>query len=211
MKVGMILTRVDSWREGMSIIDCLIAAMDTKYMDTGTTMQKMSEENNLKAGYISGCTTSLDTKYTDCSSSMKHTNKTTGETPGVFMMVVPAETVEDTLDELLQFCVEGDIIIDHGNSNFKDSRRRAERLSKLGIQYLDCGTSGGVYGLERGYCLMVGGSDTAVSACRPIFDALAPGIDAAPRTDDEKLGSHLLNQVGYVVAVLAQVICKDGP
>ena len=96
--------------------------------------------------------------------------------PGVFMMVVPAETVEDTLNETLQFCVEGDIIIDHGNSNFKDSRRRAERLAKLGIQYLDCGTSGGVYGLERGYCLMVGGANTAVSTCSPIFRALAPGI-----------------------------------
>ena len=105
--------------------------------------------------------------------------------PGVFMMVVPAETVEDTITELLKHCVEGDIIIDHGNSNFKDSRRRAERLSKLGIQYLDCGTSGGVYGLERGYCLMVGGTDTAVTVCRPIFDALAPGIDAAPRTKDD--------------------------
>ena len=103
-------------------------------------------------------------------------------TPGVFMMVVPAETVEDTLDELLQFCVEGDIIVDHGNSNFRDSRRRAERLSKLGIAYLDCGTSGGVYGLERGYCLMVGGADTAVRTCRTLFDALAPGIAAAPRT-----------------------------
>jgi 6-phosphogluconate dehydrogenase len=91
--------------------------------------------------------------------------------------------VEDTLNELLQFCVEGDIIIDHGNSNFKDSRRRAERLSKLGIQYLDCGTSGGVYGLERGYCLMVGGANTAVSVCAPIFRALSPGIGAAPRTD----------------------------
>ena len=130
-------------------------------------------------GYISGCATSLESLV-----QIVHSNKTTGETPGVFMMVVPAETVEDTLNELLQFCVEGDIIIDHGNSNFKDSRRRAERLSKLGIQYLDCGTSGGVYGLERGYCLMVGGSDIAVSACRPIFDALSPGIDAAPRTDD---------------------------
>ena len=103
--------------------------------------------------------------------------------PGIFMMVVPAETVEDTLNELLQFCSEGDIIIDHGNSNFKDSRRRAERLEKLGIQYIDCGTSGGVYGLERGYCLMVGGSDTAVSICAPIFRALAPGIASAPRTD----------------------------
>ena len=100
------------------------------------------------------------------------------------MMVVPAETVEDTLNEPLQFCVEGDIIIDHGNSNFKDSRRRAERLSKMGIQYIDCGTSGGVYGLERGYCLMVGGANFAVSTCRPIFDALAPGISAAPRTCD---------------------------
>ena len=95
------------------------------------------------------------------------------------MMVVPAETVEDTLNELLQFCVEGDIIIDHGNSNFKDSRRRAERLSKLGMSYIDCGTSGGVYGLERGYCLMVGGANFAVSACAPIFRALAPGIGSA--------------------------------
>ena len=103
--------------------------------------------------------------------------------PGIFMMVVPAETVEDTLNELLRYCREGDIIIDHGNSNFKDSRRRAERLSKLGIQYLDCGTSGGVYGLDRGYCLMVGGSDTAISICAPIFRALAPGIGAADRTD----------------------------
>ena len=108
-----------------------------------------------------------------------------GETmysPAVFMMVVPAENVEDTINELLQFCSQGDIIIDHGNSNFKDSRKRAERLSKLGIAYIDCGTSGGVYGLDRGYCLMVGGGDTAVSACSPIFNALAPGIESAPRT-----------------------------
>ena len=108
----------------------------------------------------------------------------TARSPGVFMMVVPAETVEDTLNELLQFCVEGDIIIDHGNSNFKDSRRRADRLSKLGMSYLDCGTSGGVYGLERGYCLMVGGANFAVSVCSPIFRALAPGIGLnASRTD----------------------------
>ena len=129
-------------------------------------------------GYISGYTTSLESLV-----QVVHSNKTTGETPGVFMMVVPAETVEDTLNELLQFCVEGDIIIDHGNSNFKDSRYRAERLSNLGIQYIDCGTSGGVYGLERGYCLMVGGANTAVSACAPIFRALAPGIGSASRTD----------------------------
>lgn len=100
------------------------------------------------------------------------------------MLVIPAELVEDTLNELLPFCSEGDIIIDHGNSNFKDSRRRAEKLAKLGISFIDCGTSGGVYGLDRGYCLMVGGGDTAVSACSPIFNALSPGVAAAPRTYD---------------------------
>jgi 6-phosphogluconate dehydrogenase len=109
-------------------------------------------------------------------------NKNGRPQPGVFQMVVPAETVEETINELLRYCSEGDIIIDHGNSNFKDSRKRAERLAKLGIQYIDCGTSGGVYGLDRGYCLMVGGGNTAVATCASIFDALAPGITAAPRT-----------------------------
>ena len=129
----------------------------------------------LENGYVSGVAIDIETLST--------TVKENG--PGIFMMVVPAETVEDTLNELLQYCGEGDIIIDHGNSNFKDSRKRAERLEKLGIQYIDCGTSGGVYGLERGYCLMVGGSTTAVSIASPIFRALAPGIGEAPRTDPQ--------------------------
>ena len=134
-------------------------------------------------GYISGCTTSLEGLVRVVHNGVGTLTNDVAKSPGIFMMVVPAETVEDTLNELLQFCVEGDIIIDHGNSNFKDSRRRAERLSKLGIAYIDCGTSGGVYGLERGYCLMVGGTNTAVSVCSPIFRALAPGIGGAPRTD----------------------------
>ena len=110
-------------------------------------------------------------------------DKLAGEVPGIFQLVIPAELVEDTINELLPLLGDGDIVIDHGNSNFKDSRRRAIQLEKYGIQYLDCGTSGGVYGLERGFCLMVGGADHAVSACAPIFRALAPGISAAPRTD----------------------------
>ena len=130
-------------------------------------------QEQYEKGYISGCTTSLESLV-----SIVHN----GGKPGIFMMVVPAETVEDTINDLLRYCREGDIIIDHGNSNFKDSRQRAERLAKLGIQYIDCGTSGGVYGLDRGYCLMVGGGDTAVAVCTPIFNALAPGIDAAERT-----------------------------
>ena len=133
-----------------------------------------------EAGYVSGVAASLESLV-----QVVHDREgLVGKAPGIFQLVIPAELVEETLNELLSFCVEGDIIIDHGNSNFKDSRRRAERLAKLGIQYLDCGTSGGVYGLERGYCLMVGGADSAVSTCRPLFDALSPGIGAAPRTND---------------------------
>lgn len=171
MKVGMIgLGRMG---EGMS--RRLIAAGHEVH---GFRNNVQKAEAQYEAGYISGYTTSLESLV-----QVVHSDTTTGKSPGVFMMVVPAETVEDTLNELLQFCMEGDIIIDHGNSNFKDSRRRAERLAKLGIQYLDCGTSGGVYGLERGYCLMVGGANHAVSTCSPIFRALAPGIGAAHRTD----------------------------
>ena len=132
-----------------------------------------------EAGYVSGVATNLESLV-----QIVHTQDgLVGKAPGIFQLVIPAELVEETLDELLQFCMEGDIIIDHGNSNFKDSRRRADRLAKLGISYIDCGTSGGVYGLDRGYCLMVGGANFAVSACAPIFRALAPGIGGAPRTD----------------------------
>ena len=131
-------------------------------------------KETLNKGYVSGVAETIE----DLVKEVKQGNK-----PGIFQMVVPAETVEDTINDLLRYCGEGDIIIDHGNSNFKDSRKRAERLAKLGIQYIDCGTSGGVYGLERGYCLMVGGGNTAVSACAKIFSALAPNIHSSPRTD----------------------------
>jgi 6-phosphogluconate dehydrogenase len=138
-------------------------------------------EEAYEKGYVSGVTLTIKGLVNQVKVTPRQ-----GKSPGVFQLVVPAENVEGTINELLESgCSEGDIIIDHGNSNFKDSRRRAERLSKLGVAYIDCGTSGGVYGLERGYCLMVGGSDTAVSVCSSIFDALAPGINAAPRTDPD--------------------------
>ena len=172
MKVGMIgLGRMG---EGMS--RRLIAAGHEVH---GYRNNYKKSEEQFEAGYISGCTTSIENLV----QVVHQQDGMIGKAPGVFMMVVPAETVEDTLNELLRFCGEGDIIIDHGNSNFKDSRRRADRLSKLGMSYIDCGTSGGVYGLERGYCLMVGGANFAVSACAPIFRALAPGIGSAPRTN----------------------------
>jgi 6-phosphogluconate dehydrogenase len=128
-------------------------------------------------GYVDGIATTIKNLV-----KVVKNKKNGGMQPGIFMMVVPAETVEETINELLRHCSEGDIIIDHGNSNFKDSRKRAERLAKFGIQYIDCGTSGGVYGLDRGYCLMVGGGNTAVATCASIFDALSPGLNAASRT-----------------------------
>ena len=141
-----------------------------------------------ESGYITEAADSLESLVQVVKREESIYGEKSGETvyvksPGIFQLVIPAELVEDTINELLPLLGDGDIIIDHGNSNFKDSRRRAERLEKLGIQYIDCGTSGGVYGLDRGYCLMVGGSNTAVSVCSPIFRALAPGIGSAPRTD----------------------------
>jgi len=134
-----------------------------------------------ESGYVDGVTTDIENLV-----KVVKTKKNGGTSPGIFQMVIPAELVEETINELLRYCGEGDIIIDHGNSNFKDSRKRAERLAKLGIQYIDCGTSGGVYGMDRGYCLMVGGGNTAVATCKSIFDALAPGIESAPRTAPSK-------------------------
>ena len=179
MKVGMIgLGRMG---EGMS--RRLIAAGHEVH-GYRNNYEKACEQ--YEAGYISGCTTSIQSLVQIIHSGAAIYGEKSGETvyqPGIFMMVVPAETVEETINELLRYCSEGDIIIDHGNSNFKDSRKRAERLAKLGISYIDCGTSGGVYGLDRGFCLMVGGGNTAVATCQSIFDALAPGVDAAPRTE----------------------------
>ncbi|WLW37051.1 6-phosphogluconate dehydrogenase [Synechococcus phage S-MS29] len=181
MKVGMIgLGRMG---EGMS--RRMIAAGHEVH---GYRNNVKKAEAQYEAGYISGYTTSVESLVQVVHSGAAIYGEKSGETvyqPGVFMMVVPAETVEETINDLLRYCREGDIIIDHGNSNFKDSRKRAERLAKLGIAYLDCGTSGGVYGLERGYCLMVGGGDTAVATCGPLFNALAPGIAGAPRTQPD--------------------------
>ena len=95
--------------------------------------------------------------------------------PRVVWIMVPAgDPVDQTIESLVPNLSRGDIIIDGGNSNFHDTMRRAASLTKQGIEFVDCGTSGGIWGLENGYCLMVGGSDKAVKQCEPIFLALAP-------------------------------------
>jgi 6-phosphogluconate dehydrogenase len=99
-----------------------------------------------------------------------------------WVMVPAGKITEDTVAELGGRLEAGDAIIDGGNSYYRDDIRRAGELSANGVDYIDCGTSGGVFGLDRGYCLMIGGPDDAVGRLEPIFAALAPGADAAERT-----------------------------
>jgi len=103
--------------------------------------------------------------------------------PRAVWLMVPAAAVDDTLAQLVPHLARGDIVIDGGNSYYGDDIRRAHELAERGIHYVDSGTSGGVFGLERGYCLMIGGPDEAVARLDPIFRTLAPGIAAAPRTE----------------------------
>jgi 6-phosphogluconate dehydrogenase len=105
------------------------------------------------------------------------------EPPRAAWVMVPAgEITEATVRDLADRLESGDAIIDGGNSYYRDDIRRAAELADRGIDYIDCGTSGGVFGLERGYCLMIGGPDEAVTRLEPIFASLAPGVEAAERT-----------------------------
>jgi len=98
--------------------------------------------------------------------------------PRVLWMMVPAgDAVDATIDDLLPHLDEGDILVDGGNSNYKDTLRRADRVQEEGLHYVDVGTSGGVWGLEEGYSMMVGGPDEAVDQLRPALETLAPGPD----------------------------------
>jgi 6-phosphogluconate dehydrogenase len=103
-------------------------------------------------------------------------------TPRAAWIMVPAAFAGQTVDDLAQRMSAADIIIDGGNTYYRDDIDRAERLITKGLHYVDVGTSGGVFGLERGYCLMIGGETHVVSHLDPIFRALAPGVEAAPRT-----------------------------
>ena len=111
------------------------------------------------------------------------------KTPRASWMMVPAAAVDPTLKSLIPFLEHDDVVIDGGNSHYHDDIRRAAELKPKGIHYLDVGTSGGVFGSERGYCLMIGGEETVVRRLDSVFVALAPSIDEAPRTPGrEKVG-----------------------
>jgi 6-phosphogluconate dehydrogenase len=103
-------------------------------------------------------------------------------TPRVVWLMVPAAVVDGAIDDLLPHLAPGDTLIDGGNSYYVDDIRRAQHLAGRGIHYVDVGTSGGVWGLERGYCLMIGGEPDIVRHLDPIFARLAPGVGDIPRT-----------------------------
>ncbi|PMZ61573.1 6-phosphogluconate dehydrogenase (decarboxylating), partial [Pseudomonas sp. GW247-3R2A] len=104
----------------------------------------------------------------------------------VWVMLPAGAPTEDTIDSLSTLLEAGDTIIDGGNTFYKDDIRRAKTLSEKGLHYIDVGTSGGVWGLERGYCMMIGGEAEVVKRLDPLFDSLAPGMGDIPRTKDRK-------------------------
>ena len=122
------------------------------------------------------------------------------EKPRVVWIMLPAGKItEDTVAQFGALLSPGDIIIDGGNTFYKDDIRRAKSLAEKGIVYIDCGTSGGVWGLDRGYCLMIGGPKAAVAHLDPIFGALAPGLGEIPRTPGREGGDPRAER-GYIHA-----------
>ena len=116
-------------------------------------------------------------------------------------LMVPAALVDSVVAEVVPHLKKDDTLIDGGNSYYKDDLRRSKELKEKGIHYLDVGVSGGVWGLERGYCHMIGGDDDAVHRMDPIFASLAPGVDAAPRTPnyaENATGDASKAEMGYL-------------
>ncbi|MHA6789017.1 phosphogluconate dehydrogenase (NAD(+)-dependent, decarboxylating) [Pseudomonas bijieensis] len=117
----------------------------------------------------------------------------------VWVMLPAGAPTEDTINDLSELLEPGDVIIDGGNTYYKDDIRRAEALSEKGLSYIDVGTSGGVWGLERGYCMMIGGDAEVVQRLDPLFDSLAPGMGDIPRTRDRKSDDDRAER-GYIHA-----------
>jgi 6-phosphogluconate dehydrogenase len=117
--------------------------------------------------------------------------------PRTAWMMIPVATVDDTLDKLARLLETDDVVIDGGNTHYQDDLRRAADLRSYGIHYLDVGTSGGVWGLERGYCQMIGGDAPIVQRLEPIFAALAPDIDTTS-TDENEAATDETARHGYL-------------
>jgi 6-phosphogluconate dehydrogenase len=118
----------------------------------------------------------------DGASSLQELASKLSKPRSVWVMVPAGEITEKTVEDVAAVLEPGDAIVDGGNSYYRDDIRRAEALREKGIDFVDCGTSGGVFGLDRGYCLMIGGPDEAVERLDPVFASLAPGVGSAERT-----------------------------
>jgi 6-phosphogluconate dehydrogenase len=118
--------------------------------------------------------------------------------PRVIWMMLPAAVVDQELMALTALLESGDIIIDGGNSYYRDDIRRGKELRLKGIHYVDVGTSGGVFGRERGYCLMIGGEKEIVNYLTPVFATLAPGINSAPRTANRETNKNSTAEEGFL-------------
>lgn len=118
-------------------------------------------------------------------------------TPRAVWLMLPAAVVDASIKELTPLLAFDDVLIDGGNSYYKDDILRARALSGQSVHYVDVGVSGGVWGLERGYCLMIGGDETAVSRLQPIFKSLAPGVETAPRTEGRS-GAPGSAEIGFL-------------
>jgi len=117
--------------------------------------------------------------------------------PRVAWVMIPAGITGQVVEELSDLMEPGDIIIDGGNSNYRDDIDRAAALQPKGIHYVDVGTSGGVWGLERGYCLMIGGEKEVIDLLDPLFASIAPGVESAPRTPG-RTGEPAREEQGYL-------------
>ncbi len=132
--------------------------------------------------------------------SLEDVTKTLEKPRAVWVMLPAGKITEDTVERLGQLLEPDDIVIDGGNSYYKDDIRRAKQLAGKGIRYVDCGTSGGVWGIERGYCMMIGGPKEAVDHLDPIFAALAPGRGDIARTPGRQDGGDSRAERGYIHA-----------
>jgi 6-phosphogluconate dehydrogenase (decarboxylating) len=150
------------------------------YARTASTVQKRVEDGSISVG-----ATSLE-------DVVKHLS-----TPRIIFLMVPAASVDDTIAQLLPHLSAGDILVDSGNSHYHDDIRRAEEVKDKGIHYVDSGTSGGVWGLDRGYCQMIGGEKEIVQYLDPIFKTLAPGVETAERTPGRE-GTPTTAEQGYL-------------
>jgi 6-phosphogluconate dehydrogenase len=120
------------------------------------------------------------------------------EAPRAVWIMVPAAFAGSTADALAELLEPGDALIDGGNSYYRDDVERSDRYAARRVHYVDVGTSGGVFGLDRGFCLMIGGEEAVVERLEPIFVALAPGVDAAPRTPGRETADPSTAEAGYL-------------